>query len=252
MEKRDEAHTDVTIQDLLEAGLHFGHQTKRWNPKMKPYLFGKRNGIYIIDLTQSLELLNEALRFLYDSVIRGRRILFVGTKKQARDALKEMAGRLGHYSVTSRWLGGTLTNHQTIRRSVGRMKELETMEQDGTLDALPKKENSKLRREYAKMDRNLRGVVEMEQLPGAMFVIDVNRESIAVAEANRLKIPVVALLDTNCDPELIDYAIPGNDDAIRAIRLIVDIVAKTIEKANGEYERTRLKKRVNAPKKRPR
>ncbi len=233
-----EVRTDVGIQELLEAGLHFGHQTKRWNPKMKPFIFGERNGIYIIDLAQSLSQLKIAQQFLYDTVVTGRKVLFVGTKKQAREPLKEAAERLSQFYVTHRWLGGMLTNSQTVRRSVQRMRELERMEKEGELDALAsKKESSMLRREYQKLYRNLCGVADMDKLPGAMFVVDINREAIAVAEANRLGIPVVALVDTNCDPDHIEYPIPGNDDAIRAIRLIVKSVADTVQQASNEYAR---------------
>ncbi len=233
-----EVRTDVAIQDLLEAGLHFGHQTKRWNPKMKRFIFDQRNGIYIIDLAKSLAHLKSAQQFLYDTVVRGGKVLFVGTKKQAQDPLKESAERLHQFYVTHRWLGGTLTNIQTVRRSVGRMRELEKMEKDGSMEALAsKKEVSQLRREYQKLYRNLCGIADMDKLPGAMFVVDVNREAIAVAEANRLGIPVVALVDTNCDPDPIDFPIPGNDDAIRAIRLVVKVIADTIQQASNEYAR---------------
>ncbi len=238
MATTSEVRTDVGIQDLLEAGLHFGHQTKRWNPKMKPFIFGERNGIYIIDLAKSLAHLNIAQKFLYDTVVQGRKVLFVGTKKQAQEPLKEAAERLNQFYVTHRWLGGTLTNAQTVRRSVQRMRELERREKEGELDKLAsKKESSMLRREYQKLFRNLCGIADMDQLPGALFVVDINRESIAVAEANRLGIPVVALVDTNCDPEPVDYPIPGNDDAIRAIRLVVKNVADTIQQASNEYAR---------------
>ncbi|MFH0952879.1 MAG: 30S ribosomal protein S2 [Verrucomicrobiota bacterium] len=229
--------SDVNVQDLLEAGLHFGHQTKRWNPKMKRYIFGERNGIYIIDLNQSLELLNKARQFVYDTVVRGRRVLFVGTKKQAQEPLKEIADRLHMPYVVNRWLGGTLTNNQTIRKSITRMRELEKLEHDGTMNTMPKKEVSRLRRELAKMQYNLTGIADMDQLPGAVFVIDICREAIAVAEANRLKIPVIAVVDTNADPDPIDYPIPGNDDAIRAVRLIVDSIGSTVQQASNEYAR---------------
>ncbi len=238
MATTQDVRTDVGVQDLLEAGLHFGHQTKRWNPKMKPYIFGERNGIYIIDLAKSLAHLRQAQQFLYDTVVTGRKVLFVGTKKQAQEPLKEAAERLNQFYVTHRWLGGTLTNSQTVRRSVQRMRDLDRREQAGELDKLAsKKESSMLRREYQKLHRNLCGIADMDRLPGAMFVVDINREAIAVAEANRLGIPVVALVDTNCDPEAIDYPIPGNDDAIRAIRLIVKTVADTVQQASNEYAR---------------
>lgn len=233
-----EVRSDIEVQDLLEAGVHFGHQTKRWNPKMKRFIFDARNGIYIIDLAKSLAHLQAAQQFLYDVVVQGRKVLFVGTKKQAQEPLKEAAERLHQFYITTRWLGGTLTNAQTVRRSVKRMRDLEAMETDGRMEALAsKKEVSMLRREHQKLARNLSGIADMEQLPGAMFVVDVNRESIAVAEANRLGIPIVALVDTNCDPDPIEYPIPGNDDAIRAIRLIVKSVADTIQQASNEYAR---------------
>ncbi len=229
-------HPSVAVSDLLEAGVHFGHQTKRWNPKMKRYIFAERNGIYIIDLSKSLALLKEAQQFIYDTVVRGRGVLFVGTKKQAQDVIKGTAEKLNQFYVTHRWLGGTLTNNTTIRKSVNRMRELEAMVEDGSIDKLPsKKESSSLRRELTKLQRNLSGLANMEQLPGALFVVDVNRESIAVEEANRLKIPVVALVDTNCNPDSIDYPIPGNDDAIRAIRLIIKVIGDTIQEASNEY-----------------
>lgn len=233
-----EIRTDVGIQELLEAGLHFGHQTKRWNPKMKRYIFGERNGIYIIDLAESLAHLRSAQQFLYDVVASGRKVLFVGTKKQAQEPLKEAAEHLEQFYVTHRWLGGTLTNSTTVRRSVERMRELERMEAEGELNKLAsKKESSSLRREYQKLYRNLSGIAAMDRLPGAMFVVDINRESIAVAEAKRLGIPVVALVDTNCDPDPINYPIPGNDDAIRAIRLIVKVLSDTVQQASNEYAR---------------
>ncbi len=233
--KESAVHLDVTIKDLLEAGLHFGHQTKRWNPKMKRFVFDERNGIYIIDLAKTLVLLGKAQEFMYDTVVRGRSVLFVGTKKQARDVIEETARKLNQHYVTHRWLGGMLTNHATVRKSVGRMRELEALEREGAFARLPKKEVARLRRELQKLQRNLSGVAEMKELPGAVFVVDINREAIAVAEANRLKIPVVAIVDTNCDPDPVDYPIPGNDDAIRAIRLVVNVMAETIQQASNEY-----------------
>ena len=230
-----EVGSDVTIQDLLEAGLHFGHQTKRWNPKMKRYIFDQRKGIYIIDLTKSLELLKEARQFIYDTVARGRKVLFVGTKKQAHEPLLEVTQRLNQPVVVNRWLGGTLTNNTTIRKSVGRLRELEDLEKTGEMEKLPKKEVARLRHELEKLRFNLNGIANMSELPGAMFVIDVTREAIAIAEANKLKIPVIAVVDTNCDPDKINYPIPGNDDAIRAIRLIVDLIGATVQQASNEY-----------------
>lgn len=227
--------SDLNVQDLLDAGLHFGHQTKRWNPKMKKYIFGERNGIYIIDLDQSLANLMKARQFVYDTIVRGRKILLVGTKKQAQEPIKEVAAKHTQPFVVNRWLGGTLTNNTTIRKSVQRMRELEKMEADGTFNSLPKKEVARHRRELEKMHYNLSGIADMDELPGAVFVVDICREAIAVAEANRLKIPVIAIVDTNCDPDPIDYPIPGNDDAMRAVRLIVESVAATIQQANSEY-----------------
>jgi small subunit ribosomal protein S2 len=227
--------SDVNIQDLLDAGLHFGHQTKRWNPKMKRYIFGERNGIYVIDLAKSVDMLTEARQFIYNTVSRGRKVLFVGTKKQAQQPVKEAAEKLKQPYVVNRWLGGTLTNNQTIRKSVARMRELQKLETDGTMNTMPKKEVSRLRRELEKLHYNLDGIADMDGLPGALFITDVTCEAIAVAEANRLKIPVVAVVDTNCDPDPIDYPIPGNDDAIRAIRLIIESVATTVQLALNEY-----------------
>jgi small subunit ribosomal protein S2 len=225
----------VAVKDLLDAGLHFGHQTKRWNPKMKRYIFGARNGIYIIDLDKSLTLLKQAQQFIYDTVVSGKTVLLVGTKKQAQDLIKEAAEKSKVPYVSNRWLGGTLTNLTTIRKSVARMRELEKLEQDGSFDKMPKKEVSRLRHELEKMRFNLSGIAGMNGLPGAMFVIDTNREAIAVKEANRLKIPVIAVVDTNSDPDPIDYPIPGNDDAIRALQLIISVIGETIEKATQEY-----------------
>jgi small subunit ribosomal protein S2 len=230
-----EFSSNVAVKDLLDAGLHFGHQTKRWNPKMKRYIFGARNGIYIIDLEKSLVLLKEAQKYIYDTVVAGRSILLVGTKKQGQDLIKEVAERCKMPYVTNRWLGGTLTNLTTIRKSIARMRELEKLETDGKLEKMPKKEVSKIRHELEKMHFNLNGIRDMDGLPAAMFVIDTNRETIAVAEANRLKIPVLAVVDTNSDPDPINYPIPGNDDAIRAIQLIVTVIGETIEKATQEY-----------------
>lgn len=231
----DVVRTDLTIQDLIESGLHFGHQTKRWNPKMKRYIFAERNGIYIIDLAKTLVALTEARRFIYETVARGRRILMVGTKKQAQQPIREAAEKLKMPHVVNRWLGGTLTNNQTIRKSVTRMREFEKMEADGSINKLPKKEIAAIRRELEKMHYNLSGIADMDALPGALFVVDIGCEAIAVAEANRLKIPVIAIVDTNCDPDPIDYPIPGNEDAIRAIRLVVDAISTTIQQAQNEY-----------------
>lgn len=227
----------VKLEDLLEAGLHFGHQAKRWNPKMKRFIYEERKGIYIIDLAKTKAGLEAACRFIYDVVASGRKVLLVGTKKQAREVIQEAAQRLGQPYVTFRWLGGTLTNHQTIRSSISRMRKLEVMEKDGTFERLSKKEVSRLRRELEKLRCNLLGIADMDTLPGAVFVVDTNRDAIAVAEARRLGIPVVALVDTNCDPDLVDYPIPGNDDGIRSIRLVVHHIAAAIEAALKEHER---------------
>jgi small subunit ribosomal protein S2 len=214
----------ISMKELLEAGVHFGHQTKRWNPKMKKYIFGKRNGIYIIDLQKTLRLFKEASAFIADLASQGKRILFVGTKRQAQDAILEEANRCGMFYVNNRWLGGTLTNFSTVRKSIERLKELESLLQD-TEKELSKKERAALDREREKLQKNLIGIREMDALPDALFVIDPKKEYIAVKEAKKLGIPVVAIVDTNCDPEDIDYVIPGNDDAIRAIRLFTQKIA---------------------------
>jgi small subunit ribosomal protein S2 len=228
---------DVTMKELLEAGVHFGHQTKRWNPKMKKYLFGERNGIYIIDLQKTIEKFNEACRFVEELAGRGESVLFVGTKRQAADSVKEGAERSGMFYVHHRWLGGTLTNFQTIRKSVNRLKQLEQMQSDGSLESLPKKEALHLGREIAKLNRTLAGIKEMSRLPGAIVVVDTKKERIAVREARRLGIPVVALVDTNCDPDEIDYPIPGNDDAIRSIKLITSLLADAVLEGRGAVDR---------------
>ncbi len=225
----------ITMKQLLEAGVHFGHQTKRWNPKMKPYIFGARNGIYIIDLQKTVTLARNAFRFVSDSVARGGAVLFVGTKKQAQDAVQEEAGRSGMYHVTNRWLGGTLTNFKTIKMGIERLKTIEKMAADGTYDRLPKKEIAQLEREREKLEKNLGGIKDMTRLPAALFVIDTKKEHIAVHEANRLGIPVVAVVDTNCDPEGIDYVIPGNDDAIRSIRLFTGKVAEACMEGKARH-----------------
>lgn len=215
----------VSMKDLLEAGVHFGHQTRRWNPKMKPYIFTERNGIYILDLQRSLREIDTAYKFVRSIAGKGRAVLFVGTKKQAQEAVANEAGRSGMPYVNERWLGGMLTNFVTIRKRVSRMVSLELMESDGTMDTLPKKEALKLRGELEKLNRNLNGIRDMSDLPGAIFVIDTKREAIAMAEARRLKIPIVGLVDTNADPDEADYVVPGNDDAIRAVNLITRVIA---------------------------
>ena len=218
----------VNLRELLEAGVHFGHQTRRWNPKMKPYIFTARNGIYIVDLRQTATAFREALNFLREVSADGGSVLFVGTKRQAQEAVREAAERTGMFFVNQRWLGGLLTNFETIRRSVARLKDLEAMDEDGRMALLPKKEAISLRREKGKLFRNLEGIKDMGQLPDAVFILDVKRERIAVLEAMKLGIPIVAIVDTNCDPEGIDFVVPGNDDALRAIRLFVGAAADTI------------------------
>lgn len=215
----------VGMKQLLEAGVHFGHQTRRWNPKMKPYIFGARNGIYIIDLQRTVRLFNTAYQFVVDTVAAGESVLFVGTKQQARDTITEETDRCGMFFVNQRWLGGMLTNFKTIKQRIDRLKELDQMFEDGSINRFPKKEILVLSHEREKLERNLGGIKKMNRLPGALFVVDTQRENIAVLEANRLGIPVVAVVDTNCDPDVIDYPIPGNDDAIRAIRLITSKIA---------------------------
>jgi len=227
--------TAITMKQLLEAGVHFGHQTKRWNPKMKPYIFGARNGIYIIDLQKTVGLARGALRFVSDAVAKGGSVLFVGTKKQAQDAIREEASRCTMYHVTNRWLGGTLTNFKTVKQGIERLKTIEKMQQDGTYERLPKKEVASLEREREKLEKNLGGIKEMSRLPSAIFVIDTKKEHIAVHEANRLGIPVVAVVDTNCDPEGIDYVIPGNEDAIRSIRLFTGKIAEACIEGKSRY-----------------
>ena len=228
--------TGLTLKDLFDAGLHFGHQTKRWNPKMKPYIFDKRNGIHIIDLTQTVTLIDEAAEFLRKTVLEGKKILFVATKKQAQEIVKQAAESCGQFYMTERWLGGTLTNAQTIRGSVKRMKQLQAFgaKNNGML-SVHKQENSMLRRELAKLEKNLTGIADMDEKPGAIFVVDVCRELNAVKEAARLEIPIVAITDTNADPDPIDYVIPGNDDSVRGIEMIVDGIVKVIKAANDEY-----------------
>jgi small subunit ribosomal protein S2 len=216
------------MKELLEAGVHFGHQTKRWNPRMKEYIFGERNGIYIIDLQKTLKMFKEASKFVQDLAAEGKVVLFVGTKRQAQDAIAEEAGRCGMFYVNQRWLGGLLTNWVTVQKSVKRLKELDEMATDGRYDLLPKKEVIKLERERKHLQANLAGIKNMSRLPDAIFVIDSNKEQIAVREARKLGIPVVAVVDTNCDPTEVDYVIPGNDDALRAIRLFTSKISESI------------------------
>ncbi len=217
---------DVTLSQLLEAGVHFGHQTTRWNPKMRQYIYGARNGIHIIDLQQTQRMFTKAVKFVQEAVANGGIVLFVGTKKQAQEAITEESKRCGMFSVTHRWLGGTLTNYRTVKGSIDRLKAIEKMSEDGTFDRLTKKEVLKLTREQEKLERNLGGIKDMGKLPSVMFLIDPEKEKIAVAEANKLKIPLVAVADTNCNPDVVDHLIPGNDDAIRAIKLFTENIAE--------------------------
>src|SRR5215813_59447 len=222
------------MKELLEAGVHFGHQVRRWNPKMKEYIFGERNGIYIIDLQKTQKMFRDALQYVTNMVAedRGKTVLFVGTKRQAQDAVREEAERAGQFYVNQRWLGGLLTNFQTVQKSIKRLKDLEAMQTDGRYEKLTKKERIKLDRERESLNKNLAGIKGMSRLPDAIFIIDVKKEEIAVAEANRLGIPIVAVVDTNCSPEGIDYVIPGNDDALRAVRLFASRIADAIVEGN--------------------
>ncbi len=224
----------VTMKELLEAGVHFGHQVRRWNPKMKEYIFGERNGIYIIDLQKTQRMFREAIAFVTNLIAedKGKTVLFVGTKRQAQDAIREESEKCGQYYVNQRWLGGLLTNFQTVQKSIKRLKDLESMQTDGRYEKMTKKERIKLDRERESLNKNLSGIKHMSRLPDAIFIIDVKKEEIAVAEANRLGIPIVAVVDTNCSPEGIDYVIPGNDDALRAVRLFASRIADAIVEGN--------------------
>lgn len=224
--------SSISMKELLEAGVHFGHQTKRWNPKMKPYIFGARNGIYIIDLQKTVRYFKSAYSFVKESAEQGNTVLFVGTKKQAQDSVAEEASRCGQYYVNQRWLGGMLTNFSTVKQSIERLKKLDVMFEDGSIDAYTKKEALKMGKEREKLEKVLGGIKSMNKLPGLMFVIDPKNEEIAVQEAQKLGIPVVAIVDTNCDPDVIDYVIPGNDDAIRAIRLLSSKIADAVLEGN--------------------
>ena len=225
----------VSMKQLLEAGVHFGHQTRRWNPKMAEYIFTERNGIYIIDLQKTVRKLEEAYNFIRDLTEQGKSVLFVGTKKQAHESVKEEAIRCGAYYVNARWLGGMLTNFTTIRRRVNRLKQLREMQENGTFDLLPKKEVIKLNLEIEKLEKFLGGIKDMKDLPGALFIVDPRKEKIAVAEAKKLGIPIIAIVDTNCDPDEVDYVIPGNDDAIRAVKLLAGVMANgVIEGKEGQ------------------
>ncbi|MEF9475205.1 MAG: 30S ribosomal protein S2 [Candidatus Mariimomonas ferrooxydans] len=227
----------VTMKELLEAGVHFGHQMKRWNPKMKKYIFGERNGIYIVDLQKTARMLDDAYNFIRDTASRGESVLFVGTKRQAQDVIIQEAKRAQSYFVNQRWLGGILTNFKTIKLSIEKLKKIEKMKEDGTYSLLPKKEVAKFEIERIRLEKNLGGIKEMDKLPGAVFVVDPRKEYIAVAETVKLSIPVVAIVDTNCDPDEIDYIIPGNDDAIRAIKLISSKVADAVLEGRGIFEK---------------
>lgn len=226
----------ISMKQLLEAGVHFGHQTRRWNPKMSRFIFTERNGIYIIDLQKTVKKVEEAYKFVKEVAETGKPILFVGTKKQAQEAIKEEAERCGMFYVNERWLGGMLTNHKTIQTRINKLRELERMENEGVFEVLPKKEVIKLRAEKEKLEKYLNGMKDMPELPGAMFVVDPRKENIAIQEAHRLGIPVFGIVDTNCDPEELDYAIPGNDDAIRAVKLITGAMANAIIEARQGAE----------------
>ena len=226
----------ISMKQLLEAGVHFGHQTRRWNPKMAKYIFTERNGIYIIDLQKTVRKVDDAYNFIRSVAEEGKTVLFVGTKKQAQEAVKEEAQRAGQFFVNERWLGGMLTNFQTIQRRIRRLKELEAMETDGTFEVLTKKEVMQLRHEMERLEKYLGGIKDMNKLPGALFVVDPRKEKIAVAEARKLNIPIVAIVDTNCDPDEVDYVIPGNDDAIRAVKLLTAAMADAIMEGNQGAE----------------
>ena len=226
----------ITMKELLEAGVHFGHQTKRWNPKMKEYIFGQRNGIYVIDLGKTAKLFRKAEEFVSTLASNGRTILFVGTKRQAQDLIQEEARRCGMYFVNQRWLGGLLTNFMTIQRSIGRLRELEAMAEDGRYETLSKKEIARIEKEKKKLHKNLDGIRHMSRLPDAVFVVDTRKEKIAVDEARKLKIPIIGIVDTNCDPDDVDYIIPGNDDALRSIRLFVSRIADAVISGRGLRE----------------
>ncbi|HEX7619401.1 MAG TPA: 30S ribosomal protein S2 [Verrucomicrobiae bacterium] len=232
----------IGIKELLDSGVHFGHQTKRWNPKMKPFIFDARNGIHIIDLSKSLAQLETACDFLGATVRRGGKVVFVGTKKQAQQCIKETAKECGQFYVVERWLGGTLTNFNTIKSSIKRLKDIEKMDADGSLAHYGKQEQSSIRREAARLQKYFDGIRAMDKIPAVMFVVDIKREHNAVAEARKLKVPIVALVDTNCDPDLVDYPIAANDDAIRSVRMIMATVGQVITQAQGEFESKRVRK----------
>ncbi len=238
----------VSMKQLLEAGVHFGHQTRRWNPKMAEYIFTERNGIYIIDLQKTVKKIEEAYTFVRDTVMNGGEVLFVGTKKQAQDSIMEEAERCGMYYVKSRWLGGMLTNYKTIKNRISRLKELYSMEEDGTFEILPKKEVIKLRHEMKKLETNLGGIKDMHGVPDVLFIVDPKKERNAILEARKLKIPIVAIVDTNCDPDEVDYIIPGNDDAIRAVKLISSVIANAVIEANQGEQYGEAESAAAAPK----
>jgi len=234
--------TTIGVKELLEAGVHFGHQTKRWNPKMKKFIFDARNGIHIIDLSKTATQLQAACNFLSETVRKGNSVLFVGTKKQAQQAVKDTAKECGQLFVCERWLGGTMTNYNTLKKSIARLKEIEKMEADGSINDFVKQEQSMIRREAARLVKYLDGIRSMDRMPGALFVIDIKREHNAVAEARKLKIPVVALVDTNCDPDEADFPIAGNDDAIRSVRVVLGAVGQAITQARAEFESKKSRK----------
>lgn len=229
----------VTMKELLEAGVHFGHQVKRWNPKMKKYIFGQRNGIYIIDLQKTVKMFEVAFNFVKDLSSRGQSVLFVGTKKQAQDVIIEESQKSGSFFVNQRWLGGMLTNYRTIKQGIEKLKKIESMKEDGTYELLTKKEVTRHENERTRLNKNLSGVKDMGKLPGAIFIIDPKKESIAIAEAKKLFIPIVALVDTNCDPDDIDYVIPGNDDAIRSIRLLTSRISDAVKEGKDILNKTK-------------
>ena len=237
----------ISMKQLLEAGVHFGHQTRRWNPKMAPYIFTERNGIHIIDLQKSVGKVDEAYNAISDIVAQGGTVLFVGTKKQAQDAVKTEAERCGMFYVNERWLGGMLTNFKTIQSRIARLKAIETMSQDGTFDVLPKKEVINIKKEWEKLEKNLGGIKEMTRIPDAIFIVDPKKEHICVHEAHTLGIPIIGIADTNCDPEELDYIIPGNDDAIRAVKLIVSKMADAVIEANQGETATAEDANADAP-----
>jgi small subunit ribosomal protein S2 len=236
------------MKQLLEAGVHFGHQTRRWNPKMARYIYGERNGIYIVDLQKTVKKLKEATKYVKDLVATGEKIAFVGTKKQAKDAIREESTRCGMYFVNQRWLGGTLTNFQTIKKTIARMKDVQRMSEDGSLDKLPKKEKSLAMKDLEKLEKSIGGIKTMTELPGAIFVVDTKKEHNAILEARKLGIAIVGIVDTNCDPDEVDYIIPGNDDAIRAVRLIVSLIADSVLEGAEVYRLEQEKQNAAAMK----